>query len=311
MIQQIIFLSLTSCFVLSACQLEKKKRTNYTCDNIFPVYESNSTRITSGCENNVEEIPGTKSTVFLEKNSNICTGVAIGNKTILTAAHCFDNGSTISIASASDNGKKITGTVIVNPFHRRLTDEEEKNLKNNPYHIPFADIAIVQTNISLRTIGIEPAKIILSYNNSDKFLTFGFGKENVKDESSNYVKRWTVLEAAAPGSINLVGEYLDRFINMKNNSFYSSIQNVSETFVELKRLRGQTCLGDSGGPHFKNVNGTPAVVALTQGVNTNVTGKVVTSDENNECSASSSVATYIAPYIKWIKANSNDLEIID
>lgn len=311
MIQQIIFLSLTSFFVLSACQLEKKKRTNYTCDNIFPVYESNSTRITSGCENNVEELPGTKSTVFLENNSNICTGVAIGNKTILTAAHCFDNRSTISIASASDNGKKITGTVIANQFHRRLTAEEEKNLKNNPYHIPFADIAIVRTNNSLRTIGIEPAKIILSYNNNDKFLTFGFGKENEKEESSNYVKRWTVLEATTPGPINLVGEYLNRFMAMKNDSFYSSIQNVSETFVKLERLHGQTCKGDSGGPHFKNIKGTPAVVALTQGVNTNVTGKVA-SDENNGCSASSSVATYIAPYIKWIKANSNEpLAIID
>ncbi len=300
----LFLMSFSSLVLLNSCQeKEKENKQNYTCSDLYEQFDPGTNKISNGCENSVNEKIGSNSTVLVFNNDYLCTGVAIAKNTILTAAHCVYNSNEVLIKESNSSPKSITGRAVVNKLYM---PNHTSNIEKSTY-VPFGDIAIIKTIQPVKIINIVPAKITTKFYNDDKLFTLGFGQLKNKDPSSSKVKRWTVTKAFVPDKlITLDAQQSAHFSSNSNDNQINRkiVTNVADTFIVLKRMLGQTCGGDSGGPHFKNLNGNPALVGITQGMFSTVIGAQIIYSQD-DCTANDSIATYIFPYLEWIKSHLN------
>lgn len=157
-------------------------------------------------------------------NEGLCTGTIINSNTVLTAAHCFEEGA---IAVAIKAGGKTYDAVqaIIHPLYDK-NPSPARNYDRN-------DVALVKI---AGTFSIAPLPIITSRSvkNGETLIVAGYGEDENKD--------YGTLKAAY----------------MKASETYKSgfVLAYDDTHTNV-------CFGDSGGPAFGYVDGVLGVFGVT------------------------------------------------
>lgn len=241
----------------------------------------------------------------------ICTGVAIAPRTILTAAHCIEGGTTnVKILTSTNprdhlRKKKDVFTPIYYRLHENYLPKKKLDLKLRSLPTAVeksqaltrnADLALIYLDRSLegefeenpfRTDPNFPASA------SAEVTIAGFGKTTdlVDTSTINFDALNGILKEA---TINVHTPALRR------RGF----------FVEQWESAG-ICSGDSGGPAFiKDVTGQLKITALAVNVfemNNEQERKLDPKHEHNTC-ASHGLYLNITPYVDWIFKNINPPE---
>ena len=331
---------ITSSLLFISCNHEdKKKSPNYDCSNLITQFNSNSNNysnnnfnstqyIANGCEN-IKDIPGSQSTVRITYTyANIkssCTGVAISDYYVLTAAHCLlkndsnekvpSNQIFISSESTVNNNIKRTraSESFIHPMFNKSLGIE---------YVPLGDIAIIKTINSVKDLNISPIKVTQYFKEGEKVLSIGYGKIAENNEQSDGIKRWT-LSTLRKVKFHTPFENYDheRYNNALNKNLvdYRIAPSLHDSFLIMNRennYEGQTCNGDSGGPQFINRKNQAVLISITQGVHYKLIDPSKNQKNGDKCIKSgSSSNTYIAPYFNWINSilekNNEKLEYIE
>ncbi len=313
-------LIILSLFLFSSCsENPKEKEKALSCSELLDQYHNNknSTQfIVNSCAGYDKEknIPGYESTVYIAGNFATCTGVAIADKTILTAAHCLykqdDNGvfsrvknSDVFVFNEKPSSYKTDKKIM---FRQIIYNDIYK--PNNKENIPFADIAILKTTESISKLNIIPARIAKEYFDGEKTLFVGFGQTGENEINSKGIKRWAIATLRKPNhNISYNSDELLSFQKAVNLGVIdiSKAPSMKDTFIIMKKEHmsyGQTCQGDSGGPQYVKRGNFHSLISITQGTHSRLVGpqKVTNGDK---CTADDSNNTYIYPYLSWILFN--------
>jgi secreted trypsin-like serine protease len=154
-----------------------------------------------------------------------CSGTLISPTVFLTAAHCGDDGSTVSVtfdSTYTSKSKLYTGTFYSN--------DQYPGSENDPY-----DIAVVVFDKPIR--GIEPAQLptLGQFDSVDKdqqFTAVGYGGQEAVNQPGGPVIGYLDTREYAVSTLNAIGP-----------SYLRLSQNPATG-------NGGTCYGDSGGPNF-------------------------------------------------------------
>lgn len=154
-----------------------------------------------------------------------CSGTLISPTVFLTAAHCGDDGSTVSVTfdpTVDSKSRTYTGTFESNPLY--------PGPQNNPY-----DIAVVVFDRPIK--GIEPAELptlnrFESLPKNQRFTAVGYGGQEAVNGPGGPTIAYQDTREYAVSTLNAVGP-----------SYLRLSQNPATG-------NGGTCYGDSGGPNF-------------------------------------------------------------
>lgn len=164
-----------------------------------------------------------------------CTGTLISPTVFLTAAHCDEGSSrvTVTFDSAYQAGDKTySGTWYADPLYGH--DQSDTH-----------DIAVVVFDRPIK--GITPAKLpaagsLSNVSASQQFTSVGYGAYGVTNEPGGHQYLYNDVRMVATGTLN----------------------SINPTWLRISMNpatgNGGTCYGDSGGPNFL---GTTDIVAAT------------------------------------------------
>jgi trypsin len=197
-----------------------------------------------------------KAVVLVFNKSQICTGAAIADNVILTAAHCVVDGNSSSVrvffypsmsCESGFNLKKHSMSVAKLFVH----EEYDPNLEADKTR---GDIALVV--LSEKIPEGYPVYKIANPNQlvDDPLLMYGYGKTGSKERGAGILRKTVIA-----------------------NSQYSVDVLNEQVRIEQKNMPG-ICQGDSGGPSLVMVNGELMIL----GINSYVNG-----ESGNVCNGSS------------------------
>ena len=154
-----------------------------------------------------------------------CSGTLISPTVFLTAAHCGEDGSTVSVTfdpTVDSKSRTLTGTFESNPLY--------PGSENDPY-----DIAVVVFDRAVK--GIEPAELPTlgqfdGLPKNQRFTAVGYGGQEAVNGPGGPTIAYLDTREYAVSTLNAVGP-----------SYLRLSQNPATG-------NGGTCYGDSGGPNF-------------------------------------------------------------
>jgi hypothetical protein len=164
-----------------------------------------------------------------------CSGTLISPTVFLTAAHCDEGTSSVTVTFDPDyqaGDKTYSGTWYADPLYGH--DQSDPH-----------DIAVVVFDKPIK--GITPATLpsagsLSSLSGDQQFTPVGYGAYEVTNEPGGHQFLYNDVRMVATGTLNAI-----------NPSWLRISMNPATG-------NGGTCYGDSGGPNFL---GTTAIVAAT------------------------------------------------
>jgi Trypsin len=165
------------------------------------------------------------------QNYPYCSGTLISPTVFLTAAHCGDDGSTVSVTfdpTPDPKSRLYTGTFRANELYPGSQDD--------PY-----DIAVVVFDKPVR--GIEPAQLPTlgqfdRVGKDQRFTAVGYGGQEAVNQPGGPVNAYLDTREYAVSTFNAVGP---GYLRLSQNPATGN---------------GGTCYGDSGGPNFLGAGST-------------------------------------------------------
>lgn len=167
-----------------------------------------------------------------------CSGTLISPTVFLTAAHCDEGTSrvTVSFSSAYVNGdRSYVGTWYSDPLYNQS--------QNDPH-----DIAAVVFDKPIR--GIVPARLpaagsLASLSSGQQFTSVGYGAYEVTNQPGGHRYLYNDVRGVATGTLNSV---TPAWLRISMNPATGN---------------GGTCYGDSGGPNFLGASNVVAATTIT------------------------------------------------
>lgn len=211
-----------------------------------------------------------KSSVKLEYNGTMCSGVFMTEDTILTAAHCpISNVAILTVKLFRDNNPASSDFIDLEPGEFTYT----KHPRYRPVGGGMAgvnDIAVVVLKNKSLPEGFSPAELQTS---SD-------------ERASDPGETAFMVGAGLKGD----GNFADRLFFSKGS--IRGYQNGSVMIVEIFDRQG-ICGGDSGGPVFVSVNGRLKLAGV---INSTF------DDIGKECGTTVNITTITAEIYNWIQS---------
>lgn len=221
------FAALSLAFVLSSCGGGGGSDSSSVSTNACSVLGLN-TKIINGTQCGESPSAAVVRVITLSqdrKTSGLCTGTALSSSTVLTAAHCFSEPTSLVVVEINNVDYRVS-KISVHPNYKagRLSDGELAG---------FNDVAILHVNLpaAVATLPLLESRPVKS---GDVMSIFGFG-----------------LDAANNAGVFRSGQ--------------TEVSRVFETHIlsEFSGKGSNTCKGDSGGPAVITENGRPALVGVT------------------------------------------------
>ncbi|WP_375745375.1 trypsin-like serine protease [Corallococcus interemptor] len=168
---------------------------------------------------------------LVHTGSSLCTGTLIDPVTVLTAAHCLDNGpavSSLSVAFDVPGAGRVWYSASAYVLHPDFDMDTLFGIVVSSHH----DIALV----NLSTPAPYPLAKLVS-----------------PSEESAWIKDGTFASVVGYGTNNLGGGWSATGVKVQGDGYVS---NVKDWIIRIDALPGSACTGDSGGPFFSYVGGT-------------------------------------------------------
>jgi V8-like Glu-specific endopeptidase len=161
-----------------------------------------------------------------------CTGTLISSTVFLTAAHCDEGVTQVSVTFETSYDPK-KGTTYPGTW---IADPQYSQSQSDPH-----DLAVVVLDKPVK--GIEPAQLpaagsLSNLSGDQKFTSVGYGAQSITNGPGGQTFHYADIRYVSSGTLNSI-----------NPSWLRISQNPSTG-------NGGTCYGDSGGPNFLGAGST-------------------------------------------------------
>jgi hypothetical protein len=174
--------------------------------------------------------------VMLVGQKGFCSGTAIAQDLVLTAAHCVLPGNDYRLVAPGANGQPSLTPIAAIARHPQFDAQAAQR------HRATADVALLKFTNAVATAPIPLGPASLKMSVGDLFLVAGYGLATPGDgRSGGTVRAATLVATGQPGSLQL---------------------RLMDPVTKNERAGLGACVGDSGAPVFMNAGGALAVMGV-------------------------------------------------
>lgn len=215
-----------------------------------------------------------------------CTGVLVGPRTVLTAAHCaVDRFGSVRLPSRVMVGASRIGEPGAMFVRVRRGAVHEQYLASRLTAVPDGDLCVLELERELdpELYPFVPIASEPDVRASDRVELVGYGNSNAAGNAGFGVLRAVASPMFAPASADALADAL-------------GFTPRTEFIAGARGLKKDTCRGDSGGPAYVRVMGDEGLHAQLAGLTSRMTA------EATEVCGDGGVYTMVAPYVAWIES---------